>query len=44
MQQSIMGKDTTRAFREEIDSYRKELANPYLVDKQVLEKTHPRIV
>lgn len=33
-----MGKDTTRAFREEIDSYRKELANPYLVDKQVLEK------
>ena len=33
-----MGKDTTRAFREEIDTYRKELATPYLVDKAVLEK------
>lgn len=33
-----MGKDTTRAFREEIESYRKELASPYLLDKQVLEK------
>ena len=33
-----MGKDTTKAFREEINSYRKELANPYLVDKTLLEK------
>jgi peptidyl-prolyl cis-trans isomerase SurA len=33
-----MGKDTTKAFREEINSYRKELATPYLVDKVILEK------
>ncbi|PWK28635.1 peptidyl-prolyl cis-trans isomerase SurA [Arcicella aurantiaca] len=33
-----MGKDTTKAFREEISGYRKELAAPYLVDKNVLEK------
>ncbi len=33
-----MGKDTTKAFREEISGYRKELAAPYLVDKTVLEK------
>ncbi len=33
-----MGKDTTKAFREEINSYRKELATPYLVDKIILEK------
>ncbi|MEA5458949.1 peptidylprolyl isomerase [Arcicella sp. LKC2W] len=33
-----MGKDTTKAFREEISGYRKELATPYLVDKIVLEK------
>jgi peptidyl-prolyl cis-trans isomerase SurA len=33
-----MGKDTTKAFREEISGYRKELATPYLVDKLVLEK------
>jgi peptidyl-prolyl cis-trans isomerase SurA len=33
-----MGKDTTKAFREEINSYRKELAIPYLVDKIILEK------
>jgi peptidyl-prolyl cis-trans isomerase SurA len=33
-----MGKDTTKAFREEISSYRKELATPYLVDKVILEK------
>ncbi|MEA5257404.1 peptidylprolyl isomerase [Arcicella aquatica] len=33
-----MGKDTTRAFREEIETYRKELASPYLVDKLILEK------
>ena len=33
-----MGKDTTKAFREEINSYRKELAIPYLVDKVLLEK------
>lgn len=33
-----MGKDTTKAFREEISGYRKELAAPYLVDKIVLEK------
>jgi peptidyl-prolyl cis-trans isomerase SurA len=33
-----MGNDTTKAFREEINSYRKELATPYLVDKIILEK------
>ena len=33
-----MGKDTTKAFKEEINSYRKELAMPYLVDKIILEK------
>lgn len=33
-----MGKDTTKAFKEEINSYRKELAAPYLVDKIILEK------
>ncbi len=33
-----MGKDTSKAFREEISTYRKELATPYLVDKMVLEK------
>ena len=33
-----MGKDTTKAFREEISAYRKELSTPYLVDKMVLEK------
>jgi len=33
-----IGKDTTKAFREEINSYRKELAIPYLVDKVILEK------
>ncbi|MCU0469983.1 MAG: peptidylprolyl isomerase [Arcicella sp.] len=33
-----MGKDTTKAFREEINSYRKELATPFLVDKVMLEK------
>ncbi len=33
-----MGKDTTKGFREEINSYRKELATPYLVDKIILEK------
>ena len=33
-----MGKDTTKAFKEEINSYRKELATPYLVDKILLEK------
>ena len=33
-----MGLDTTRAFRDEITSYRKELATPYLVDKSLLEK------
>ena len=33
-----MGKDTTKAFKEEINSYRKELATPYLVDKIILEK------
>ena len=33
-----MGKDTTKAFREEINSYRKELATPFLVDKIILEK------
>ena len=33
-----LGKDTTKAFREEINSYRKELATPYLVDKVILEK------
>ncbi len=33
-----MGKDTTKAFMEEISSYRKELAMPYLVDKIILEK------
>lgn len=34
----MMGKDTTKAFKEEINSYRKELAIPYLVDKTLLEK------
>ena len=33
-----MGKDTTKAFKEEVNSYRKELATPYLVDKLLLEK------
>ena len=33
-----MGKDTTKGFKEEINSYRKELATPYLVDKILLEK------
>jgi peptidyl-prolyl cis-trans isomerase SurA len=33
-----MGKDTTKAFKEEINSYRKELATPFLVDKILLEK------
>jgi peptidyl-prolyl cis-trans isomerase SurA len=33
-----IGKDTTKAFKEEINSYRKELATPYLVDKILLEK------
>lgn len=33
-----MGKDTTRAFRDEINAYRKELATPYLLDKTLLEK------
>ena len=33
-----MGKDTTKAFKEEISSYRKELAMPYMVDKIILEK------
>lgn len=33
-----MGKDTTKGFREEINSYRRELAIPYLVDKVILEK------
>jgi peptidyl-prolyl cis-trans isomerase SurA len=33
-----MGRDTTRAFRDEINSYRKELATPYLLDKILLEK------
>jgi len=33
-----MGKDTTKGFKEEINSYRKELAAPYLVDKIILEK------
>ena len=33
-----MGKDTTKAFKEEINSYRRELATPYLVDKILLEK------
>lgn len=33
-----MGKDTTQGFREEINSYRKELAIPFLVDKIILEK------
>ena len=33
-----MGNDTTKAFREEINSYRKELAAPYLLDKIILEK------
>jgi peptidyl-prolyl cis-trans isomerase SurA len=33
-----MGMDTTKAFREEINSYRRELATPYLVDKVILEK------
>lgn len=33
-----IGKDTTKAFKEEINSYRKELASPYLVDKILLEK------
>ena len=33
-----MGRDTTRAFRDEISAYRKELAIPYLLDKILLEK------
>ena len=33
-----MGRDTTRAFRDEINGYRKELATPYLLDKILLEK------
>lgn len=33
-----MGKDTTRAFRDEISTYRAELATPYLVDRVMLEK------
>lgn len=33
-----MGLDTTKAFREEVNSYRKELATPYLVDKILVEK------
>ncbi len=33
-----MGRDTTRAFRDEINGYRKELATPYLLDKTLLEK------
>lgn len=33
-----MGRDTTRAFRDEINAYRKELATPYLLDKILLEK------
>ena len=33
-----IGKDTTRAFRDEINGYRKELATPYLLDKILLEK------
>ena len=33
-----MGRDTTRAFRDEINGYRKELAIPYLLDKILLEK------
>jgi peptidyl-prolyl cis-trans isomerase SurA len=33
-----MGRDTTRAFRDEISAYRKELATPYLLDKILLEK------
>ncbi|MDZ7897709.1 MAG: peptidylprolyl isomerase [Arcicella sp.] len=32
------GRDTTRAFRDEINGYRKELATPYLLDKILLEK------
>ncbi|MEY4541644.1 MAG: Peptidylprolyl isomerase [Bacteroidota bacterium] len=34
----MKGKDTTKAFKEEIGSYRRELATPYLVDKILLEK------
>ena len=33
-----MGRDTTRAFRDEISAYRKELAIPYLLDKTLLDK------
>ena len=33
-----MGNDTAKAFREEINSYRKELAAPYLLDKIILDK------
>ena len=34
----MKGKDTTKAFKVEISSYRRELATPYLVDKILLEK------
>ncbi len=32
------GKDATATFKDEINTYRKELANPYLVDKGLLDR------